>query len=86
MAAKGGIGLGVLPCYLADPEPGVRRVLPPIAELTRELWLITHRDLRRTARVRACMHVIGEAVERWRPALRGEAATPPGAAEPQSAA
>ncbi len=71
VAAKSGIGLGVLPCYLADPEPGLRRVLPPIAELARELWLITHADLRRTARVRAFMELIGEGIRRQRAALEG---------------
>ncbi len=76
VAAKGGIGLGVLPCYLADPEPGLRRVLPPIPELTRELWLITHNDLRRTARVRAFMELIGEGILRQRPALEGSTEAP----------
>src|SRR5262245_2295351 len=44
---------------LADPEPGLSRVLPPIPELTRELWLISHKALRGTARVRAFMDVVG---------------------------
>jgi DNA-binding transcriptional LysR family regulator len=60
-AAKAGIGLALLPCYLGDPEPGLVRVLPsPIAELTRELWIVTHADLRKTARVRAFLDIVGE--------------------------
>ena len=31
MAVKAGIGLAALPCYLADPEPDLRRVLGPVA-------------------------------------------------------
>jgi DNA-binding transcriptional LysR family regulator len=61
-AARVGIGLAALPCYLADAEPGLRRLLPPIPALTRELWLITHEDLRHTARVRAFFEHIGEAL------------------------
>jgi DNA-binding transcriptional LysR family regulator len=62
-AAQVGIGLAVLPCYLADAEEGLRRLLPPIPALTRELWLITHVDLRHTARVRAFFQHVGDALE-----------------------
>lgn len=62
-AARVGIGLAALPCYLADTEPGLKRLLPPIPALTRELWLITHEDLRHTARVRAFLEHIGEALQ-----------------------
>ena len=37
-AARAGIGLAVLPCYLGDPEPGLARALPgPVPALAREL-------------------------------------------------
>jgi DNA-binding transcriptional LysR family regulator len=64
VAARSGIGLAVLPRYLAEPDPGLIRVLPPIADLDRELWLITHSALKGTARVRAFMDVVGEGVRR----------------------
>lgn len=64
VAARSGIGLAVLPRYLAEPDPGLIRVLPPIAELDRELWLITHSALKGTARVRAFMDIVGEGVRR----------------------
>lgn len=60
-AARAGIGLVLLPCYLGDIEPGLVRALPePIPELTRELWIVTHADLKRTARVRAFFDIVGE--------------------------
>lgn len=60
-AAKAGIGLVLLPCYLGDPEPGLVRVIDtPVRELTRELWIVTHADLRKTARVRAFLDIVGE--------------------------
>ena len=57
-AAKAGIGLAVLPCYLAEGEPGLARLMPPIPALARELWLVTHADLRDTARVRAFFDMV----------------------------
>ncbi len=61
IAAKAGIGLAVLPCFLGDPEPGLVRAVPqPIAQLQRELWIVTHADLRKTARVRAFFDIVGE--------------------------
>ena len=59
-AAKAGLGLAVLPCYLGDPEPGlVRAVASPVPELTDELWIVTHVRLKQTARVRAFLDVVG---------------------------
>ncbi|WP_129139341.1 LysR family transcriptional regulator [Modicisalibacter coralii] len=52
-AVRSGLGQGVLPCYLADGEPALCRRDEPIAELATDLWLLTHPDLRRTARVLA---------------------------------
>ena len=60
-AAKAGIGYAVLPCYLGDIEPGlVRATATPVIELTRELWIVTHADLRKTARVRAFFDIVGD--------------------------
>ena len=60
VAAKASIGLAVLPCYLGDPEPDLTRAFAePIAELTDELWIVTHIDLKNTARVRAFFDVVG---------------------------
>ena len=44
---------GLLPCYLGDPEPALRRVGEPVPEAATTLWLLIHADLRRAARVRA---------------------------------
>jgi DNA-binding transcriptional LysR family regulator len=72
IAARAGIGLAVLPCYLGDPDPELQRVLPlPIPELTGELWIVTHTDLRRTARVRAFFESVGEALVSQREMLAG---------------
>jgi DNA-binding transcriptional LysR family regulator len=74
VAAKAGIGLAILPCYLADPEPELRRLFPPIPVLSRELWLITHADLRRTARIRAFMELVGDGLAAQRAVIAGDVA------------
>ncbi|WP_050466024.1 LysR family transcriptional regulator [Herbaspirillum chlorophenolicum] len=50
-AVAAGIGLGVLPCFLARREPGLVRVLPGEISLTRSYWLLTHADARDLVRV-----------------------------------
>lgn len=69
VAAKSGMGLAVLPCYLGDPEDGLMRVTEPIPELTTELWLITHQALKESARVRAFMDMVGEGIRKALPKL-----------------
>ena len=45
--ARHGLGVAVLPCYTADRDPGLRRVLPKLlSEGTPDLWILHHSDLR----------------------------------------
>jgi DNA-binding transcriptional LysR family regulator len=76
MAVKAGIGMALLPCYLGDQEPDLVRMSGPEAALTRELWLITHRDLRSTARVRAFFDVVGQGLFARRELLQGKRSSP----------
>ena len=46
------IGLGLLPCYLGDSDPNLARVSSPISELEKQLWILTHEDLRYVTRIR----------------------------------
>jgi DNA-binding transcriptional LysR family regulator len=72
-AARAGLGLAALPCFLADPAPELIRILPPEPALAGELWLLTHPDLRRTARVRAFMDTLARGLRRERARLEGHA-------------
>lgn len=73
VAARAGMGVAVLPCYLGDPEPDLVRLTPaPLPALGRELWIVTHGDLRRTARVRAFFDLIGEGIAEARSLLEGQ--------------
>lgn len=70
-AARDGAGLAVLPCYLADGDARLARVGETIPALATDLWLLTHPDLRKTARVRAFLDFVAAAVAERRDRLRG---------------
>ncbi len=70
-AARAGLGLAVLPCFLGDPAAELQRVLGPLPELESGLWLLTHPDLRRSARVRAVMEHLGNMLIQRRELLEG---------------
>ncbi len=52
-AVLSGAGRGVLPCYFGERVPELKRCGGPLDGLAIDLWLLIHRDLRRTVRVRA---------------------------------
>jgi DNA-binding transcriptional LysR family regulator len=61
-AATADMGVALLPCFMGDMEPSLRRLRPPEAKIASELWLLTHQDLRNTARVRAFMDFMAAAI------------------------
>lgn len=52
-AVNAGLGLAVLPCFIAARQPGLVEVLPPGQVLSEDLWLVTHADLIASARIKA---------------------------------
>jgi DNA-binding transcriptional LysR family regulator len=70
-AAQAGLGLAALPCYLGDISPDLVCVHPPIPELETALWILTHADLRHTARIRAFTELAGDAFAERRSLLDG---------------
>ena len=71
-AAKSDMGLVSLPCFLADPDPGLRRLSEPDFPGFQELWLLRHPDTRDNARLRVLADDLAEAVKTLGPVLRGE--------------
>jgi DNA-binding transcriptional LysR family regulator len=57
-AAKAGAGIAAIACYRADTEPGLVRLRPELPNLTRDIWLGVHGDMRHMPRIRAVMDVI----------------------------
>ena len=54
-ATAEGMGLTMMPCYMGDGDNRLVRVGEPLEALTIELWVLTHPDLRHTARVKALL-------------------------------
>ena len=67
-----GAGLAALPCYMGDSDARLLRVHAPIEEMATALWVLTHPDLGRTARVRLLMDHVSAALRRQRPLLEGQ--------------
>jgi len=63
--------LAPLPCGLADLEADLVRVAALPGDFTLDLWLLTHEDLRQTARIRAFLDFLAEALAKEAPLLQG---------------
>ena len=63
VAAESGIGLALLPRFLGDASESLVRIDFDTHELTNGLWILTHPDLVRSARVNAFVDHISEALK-----------------------
>jgi DNA-binding transcriptional LysR family regulator len=63
-ATAAGAGLCVLPCFLADKDERLIRILPGEINLKRTFWMIVHADMRELARIQVTCDFIAEAVRR----------------------
>ena len=60
---RNGVGVTVLPCYMADIDPGLERLRPrPLVENELDLWVLIHPDVRNVARVRRFSEFLTETV------------------------
>jgi DNA-binding transcriptional LysR family regulator len=50
-AIASGIGRGILPCFIGDSHGELRRSPPGDPVLSRDSWLLIHREARESARV-----------------------------------
>jgi len=66
-----GLGVGLKVCWSADADPRLQRAAPP-QDFGLGLWLLTHEDLKRTARVRALLRFLGDALAAERGRFEGE--------------
>lgn len=57
-----GLGAAVLPCFVGDRVDNVVRIGKVQADPDFGMWVLTHRDLRRSARIRAFMRWMGDAI------------------------
>ena len=57
-----GIGVALLPEFVAQGTSDIIELSAPIDALQLPLWILTHPDLRNTARVRAFMQTVGDSI------------------------
>jgi len=70
-AVKAGFGISILPCFMGDVEPTLQRVPGANINPGRDIWLLTHRDLRQTARVKVFTEFMAEAIRAHADLLEG---------------
>jgi DNA-binding transcriptional LysR family regulator len=72
-AVRDGLGVGFLPCFIGDSERELVRLGDVVPEASAVLWILTHPDLRRNARVRAFVDHVHTELLRMRNRFEGRA-------------
>ena len=70
-AVRAGIGVGHLAAFGTGRSDDFVRLRPPDASLNLGIWLLTHRDLRRSARVRSFIDFLAEELREQRDLIEG---------------
>jgi len=55
IAVRAGVGVAGLPCFLGKRDRDLVRIHEGVPSFARDIWLVVHRDLRKTPAVRAVM-------------------------------
>jgi DNA-binding transcriptional LysR family regulator len=72
-AIAAGIGMVIVPCFIGDRMPSLIRLGMQKAESAGEfLWLLTHTDMRNSARVRAFMDFASAELSKQKKLIEGE--------------
>lgn len=64
VAARTGIGVANLPCFMGDHDPELVRLPFQGEGFSREIWLVLHAEMKRTQPIRAVADFIAEAFSR----------------------
>ncbi len=60
---RSGLGVTLLPCYIADQDSTLRRLEPdPVPGISFDLWILYHPDIRRVSRIRLFADMITELI------------------------
>lgn len=62
--ARQGLGVAMLLCPLADAREDLVRLAPPLPLLDTQIWILTHPDLKRVARIKALNDFLYERLSR----------------------
>ena len=72
VATRNHLGLSRMPCYIGDSDTKLRRLDVPLKPSDWGVWILSHVDLRATARVRVCREFLVETIEQQRRLIQGE--------------
>ena len=73
-AARAGMGLAALPCFIGDAVDGLRRAPGCEPYFNYDIWLLSHPDLRDAARLRTFRAFVVDVFERKQALLTGQQA------------
>jgi DNA-binding transcriptional LysR family regulator len=57
-----GLGIGLMTKDMAEREPGLVRVLPSFEPIPVPVWLVTHRELHTSRRIRLVFDLLSDAL------------------------
>jgi len=66
-----GLGVGILPCFLGDTAETLQRVRGQPFNFTNHIWIVSHKDVLRAPRIKACFDFFLDAMRRKQPVLSG---------------
>lgn len=71
IAASQGVGCALMPCFISDDDPRLERLPGTFKAIESKVWVLTHPDLRKSARIRACLQFFGSRLEADKDKLEG---------------
>ena len=71
-AVRNGLGIARMPCLIGDSNTDLRRIDLPLTPSDWGIWVLSHVDLRSTARVRVCREFLSDIIQQQRALVLGE--------------
>lgn len=65
IAVRAGVGVAGLPCFIGERDHDLVRIDEGVSSFVRDVWLVVHRDLRKTPAVRAVMDFVAAVVSEY---------------------
>jgi DNA-binding transcriptional LysR family regulator len=62
IAVRAGVGVAGLPCFIGDGDHDLVRIGQDVRPFARDIWLLVHRDLRKSPAVRAVMDFVANVI------------------------
>ncbi len=69
---RSGLGIGILPCFVGDPEDDLLRCFDPLENLRADIWLVTSEKARAAPPVRAFIDFAVPRIQAWKDRLAGK--------------